>query len=188
LRTERKELSSKAMSRQQTMTEYRNKSAVISECQQYRFTLIRRWDLVGPDCVFIGLNPSTADADNDDPTIKRCVQFAKDHECSGLVMVNLWPYRATKPEDLWEWMEFSGIPDKVMKENDKWIETYARYAKYVVGAWGVDGHRFGRGSEIMNRYRHLLYYLTLMPKCGQPGHPLYLKGDLRFKRYDDGQL
>lgn len=170
------------------MTDYTHKAAIISECEQYRFTLVRQWDALAPTTVFIGLNPSTADADADDNTIKRCVQFAKDHDCGRLVMVNLWPYRATDPEKLWEWLEFSGIPDKVMKENDGWIQTYAPTAKYLVGAWGADGKRFGRGSEMIARYRDLLHYLTLMPNNGQPGHPLYLKGDLRFKRYDDGQL
>ena len=79
---------------------FKTSSAVLSECGLYRYRLDRRW-ADGPTCGFIMLNPSTADAEVDDPTIRRCIGFAKREACGALIVVNIYPLRATKPADLW---------------------------------------------------------------------------------------
>jgi len=77
-----------------------SRGAVISSCGTYRYSLHRIWDDSRPVAVFVMLNPSTADADRDDPTIRKCVGFARSWKCGGIRVVNLFAYRATKPRDL----------------------------------------------------------------------------------------
>ena len=71
--------------------------ANFSRCRQFRYTLWRRWDKTLPPVMMIGLNPSTADAHRNDPTIRRCIGFAKRWGHGGLVMTNLFAFRATYP-------------------------------------------------------------------------------------------
>jgi hypothetical protein len=75
------------------------RSATISPCRMFRYALWRRWGS-GPYAMFIGLNPSTADEQNDDPTIRRCIGFAQSWGYDALCMANLFAYRATKPTDM----------------------------------------------------------------------------------------
>lgn len=73
--------------------------ANLSECRRYRFSLWRIWDEALPYALFIGLNPSTADETANDPTITRCINFAKDWGYGGIYMANLFAYRATDPSE-----------------------------------------------------------------------------------------
>lgn len=111
------------------------KAAVLSDCAKYRYTLTRRWDHSLPAAVFIGLNPSTADADLDDPTIRRCIRFARDWGYGALVMVNLFASRATDPADL------PAGEMAIGPENDRlaWHETGHALATggIVIAAWGA---------------------------------------------------
>ena len=75
------------------------KAAVISHCKRYRYRLARHWG-AGSALPFVMLNPSTADADNDDPTIRRCIAFAKREGAGGIVVANLFAFRATSPADM----------------------------------------------------------------------------------------
>ena len=76
------------------------KRAILSKNRLYRYILWREWDSSKDTCVFIGLNPSTADENEDDPTLRRCVTFAKDWGYAKCVIVNLLAYRTTKSEEL----------------------------------------------------------------------------------------
>lgn len=76
------------------------KSAIISECGKYRYSLSRIWDENKANVLFIMLNPSTADGDVDDPTIRRCIGFAKSWGYGGIYVGNLFAYRATDPKEL----------------------------------------------------------------------------------------
>ena len=77
-----------------------NSGAELSECGKYRYSLTRIWDETKPKVMFIMLNPSTADANNDDPTIRRCIGFAKSWGFGGLYVCNLFGFRATNPKEL----------------------------------------------------------------------------------------
>lgn len=152
------------------------KYAIISECEQYRYQLRRTWDTNLQPVMFIMLNPSTADADNDDPTIRRCIGFAKTWGYGGIVVVNLFAYRATNPKDLLK------CKNPVGDDNLKWIEHSASRCPKVVAAWG--------NADIVNKllanrpfYQPLeklanVHYIELS-NSGTPKHPLYLKGDLK---------
>jgi hypothetical protein len=119
--------------------------------------------------VVIGLNPSTADNTKDDPTIRRCVGFAKREGCTGLLMLNLFALRATDPGALY------GADDPIGPQNDATLDTYVRAGAVRVAAWGHHGDLHGRGRAIQARFPDLLCFGTT--KGGHPRHPLYLPSD-----------
>ena len=121
--------------------------------------------------MFIGLNPSTADEIEDDPTIRRCIGYAKDWGYSGLCMTNLFAFRATLPTVM------KSQADPIGPDNDRYLLDMAKYAGVIVAAWGVNGNHLGRDKrvfEMINNLHHLGF-----TKEGYPRHPLYLKKDLR---------
>ncbi len=145
--------------------------AVLSLCRNYRYALSRVWDSSQPYVLFIGLNPSTADETEDDPTIRRCLGFAKSWGYGGLVMANLFAWRATNPADMKQ------QDDPIGEKNDAWLVELARHAGVVVAAWGNDGSFRQRSAQIQALLPDL-HYLKLNG-TGEPAHPLYLKQTLR---------
>ena len=142
------------------------KSADFSPCRTYRYALWRRWGDAPDYVMFVGLNPSTADETQDDPTIRRCIAYAKDWGYSGLCMTNLFAFRATDPEVM------KMADDPIGPENDRYLDECAYGAGVVVAAWGVHGTLGGRHRPVIVRLPKL-HYLRLT-KDGHPGHPLYL--------------
>lgn len=116
------------------MSTYLDQGAYLSACGTYRYGLWRRWaplDLSPLNwAMFIGLNPSTADGSEDDPTIRRCVAYAKMWGYRGLLMANLFAFRATEPADMLR------AADPVGPSNDSALMGYARMARIAVAAWG----------------------------------------------------
>ena len=102
--------------------------AIFSVCRKYRYALWRSWDESKPYVMIIGLNPSTADETKDDPTITRCINFAKSWGYGGVCVTNLFAYRATVPSD----MKASNEP--IGTENDAWLYKLAREAAIIVAA------------------------------------------------------
>jgi len=121
--------------------------------------------------MFIGLNPSTADETTDDPTIRRCVGFARAWGYDALCMVNLFAYRATNPADMEKDVEPIGT------YNDYTLKKLASGAGIVIAAWGAHGTHLGRDAQV-RALLPTLHYLRLT-KDGHPGHPLYLPSNLR---------
>ncbi len=144
-------------------------SAVLSDCRTFRYELWRRWSNA-PSCVFVGLNPSTADETNDDPTIRKCVGYAKRWGYGSLCMVNLFAFRATQPKDM------LAASDPVGPENDATLQRLARDAGIIIAAWGNDGGHMGRDKSVMAMLPAL--HALKQNKDGSPAHPLYLRGDL----------
>lgn len=146
------------------------RSATLTPCRRYRYSLWRNWRGLLPDAkgyaLFIGLNPSTADETNDDPTIRRCIAFARAWGYEALCMANLFAYRATDPADMLT------QADPVGADNDRMLLELAAGAGVVVAAWGVHGGHRGRAAEVQKLLPRL-HYLKLT-KGGHPSHPLYL--------------
>lgn len=145
--------------------------ALISPCGAYRYRLEREWDSELPKVAFIMLNPSTADAEKDDPTIRRCIGFAKSWGFGGLIVGNLFALRSTDPAALYS------HPDPVGPDNDACLRGIASCAEQVVCAWGTHGALNGRGlavGEMLNSANLAALKLTA---DGHPGHPLYIAGD-----------
>lgn len=143
------------------------KSAILSDCRTYRYGLFRIWDPDRPLAMFIGLNPSTADEFEDDPTIRRCVRFARDWGKGGLIMANLYAYRATKPDDLPAGVEAIG------PQNDEWLQRLRGRAGVVVAAWGAHRRTIGRAAHVMDMIPRL--HILDLTATGHPRHPLYVR-------------
>lgn len=126
---------------------------------------------------FIGLNPSTADATLDDPTIRRCVGFAKAWGAGTLLMTNLFAYRATDPAAL------SKARDPIGPCNDEWLERVVGAADIVVAAWGNHGRLMNRASQVQGLFPGRLHALALT-QTGMPKHPLYLSTSHRPSPFD----
>lgn len=145
-------------------------SAVLSDCGTYRYELRRVWDPRLPLAVWIMLNPSVADASQDDPTIRRCVAFAKVWGYGGIIVVNLFALRATDPREL------ASHPDPVGPDNDKHIVQAATRDGVVVCAWGAHKLTTRRADRVLA----VLRAEEITPRClgttkaGHPRHPLYV--------------
>ena len=140
-------------------------SATFSTCGMYRYALRRRWS-PGPSIMFVMLNPSTADAHQDDPTIRRCIGFAQLWGYGSLAVGNLFAFRATFPQKL------KRCAEPIGPENDHWLTALASEADTLVAAWGNHGRLLGRSLEVSAMLPSLMR-LGLTQR-GEPKHPLYL--------------
>jgi len=152
------------------------RSAIISDCQQYRYELRRVWDNSKPLVLFIGLNPSTADAAKEDNTSRVCINYAKRWDYGGLLLANLFAYRSTKPSTLYT------AADPVGPMNDIWLKKLQSEADLVVCAWGAIRRHQNRDKAVLS-FLHEPHCLTKL-KSGHPGHPLYKRSDLWPVPYD----
>lgn len=146
------------------------RTAEISECGNYRWWLQRRWD-DGPLVCFVMLNPSTADHEKDDPTIRRCIGFAKAWGFGALSVRNLFPYRATKPVDLMAAAN-SGFDVRGGERGAAELKAAAT-ADLVIAAWG--SYRcLSRSSAFLEITKPRDIWCLGQTKQGAPLHPLYL--------------
>ena len=155
------------------------RAAVISDDGLYRYRLDRRWS-PGFTVAWVMLNPSTADADTDDPTLRRITAFSRGWGFGALTVVNLYAYRATDPTGLWK------AADPVGPDNDRHIVAAVSCVE-IVAAWGANA-RPGRIAAVLGLIAkasgagHVRALGTT--KTGQPRHPLYLRGDSMMKRWE----
>lgn len=146
------------------------KGAVIDKTGLYRYSLWREWDIDKSKVVFIMLNPSKADASIDDPTLRRCINFAKSWDYGSLIVVNLFAYRSSSP------LELRQVEAPVGKQNDRYLKKAIKSADRVVVAWGNNGKLMRRDRLVLE----LLSKLKVQPHClgitkvGYPRHPLYV--------------
>jgi hypothetical protein len=151
------------------------KTAILSPCGRYRYRLARRWS-TGPVLCFLMLNPSTADADVDDATIRRCIRFAQDQGFGALEVVNLYAFRATKPADL----RLAGYPTG--PDNDDHTLQACQEADEVCLAYGAGASGMARPQEVLPMLRRAGVQLQCLriTRSGYPAHPLYLPADCRL--------
>jgi hypothetical protein len=148
------------------------KHAIISQDEKYRYQLSRIWDEEKPKILFLMLNPSIADADVDDPTIRRVVNFAKSWGYGGVFVGNLYAFRSTDPKGL------RHTDNPIGEDNTQHIQSLLGLVEKVIYAWGNN-----------QREPVWLYDLVDSPYCidvskkGIPKHPLYLKSELQPKLY-----
>ena len=143
------------------------RTAEISECGRYRYRLTRRWDESRPAVMFVMLNPSTADACQDDPTISRCIRFAREWGYGELLVGNLFALRSADPGALLR------SDDPVGPDNDDALLDLAQSAALVIAAWGDKG-AFMRRNEAALQLLPARFYALKLTQRGHPGHPLYL--------------
>jgi hypothetical protein len=139
--------------------------AILSPDRKYRYALWRRWS-DGPQVLFVMLNPSTADESIDDPTIRRCIAFAKAWGFGSLAVGNLFALRTPSPKVLRQ----SRAP--VGETNDSWLKKLQASSTLSLAAWGNHGKFQNRGASV----KHLLANVHTLgiTKVGEPRHPLYV--------------
>ena len=199
------------------MNDYIDAGAIISPCGNYRYRLWRewrlgnskQWDMWTEDdgspcvdgageqlgkplsCVFVMLNPSTADGEQDDPTIRRCVGFAKTFGFDRMEVVNLFAWRATSPADM---MSVGPERDPCGLANQDTFRNVLNDAGMVVCAWGAHGTYLGQDETALGWIEDYLDILSDegrevpvvalgLTKAGHPRHPLYLPRDAKPSPY-----
>lgn len=165
--------------------------ALLSDCGSYRYLLRRIWEPSTAVCAFVMLNPSTADATQDDPTIRKCMGFAKRWGYGGIVVANAFAYRATDPREL------RRVVDPFGPENAEALMGLGRplLLGRIVVAWGTNC-RWGRGRRRVKGDRRALLHLQVghsvrrkkifalrVTKGGYPEHPLYIPYDVELVPY-----
>ena len=161
-------------------------NAVISPCRQYRYALSRRWS-PGERVIFVMLNPSTADAHEDNPTLRKCMAFARRWGFGGLWLGNLFAWRSWDPQTL------KTATDPIGPHNDAALTWMAEDAATIVLAWGA-----GPGGAEITRLieqraetvqqlllrgpsnSRTLLHIGEATQAGHPRHPLYLAGNLEL--------
>lgn len=159
--------------------------AAFSRCTTYRWSLYRvlsEFDIAV--CVFIMLNPSTADSRSDDPTIRRCISYAARWGYDVLEVVNLFAQRATNPRDLFR------HPDPVGQRNDEYIleaiERAIETGGIIVCAWGAHGGLLDRNTSVLRLIRSAggVPHVLGLTRAGHPRHPLYMPGTAKPRAWD----
>lgn len=157
------------------------RGATISECGRYRYRLWRWWG-PEPKVVFVMLNPSTADGEVDDPTIRRCIGFARAWGHGGLEVVNLFPWRATKPSALVD-AHKAGEDVRHWYIRNKHMAASLRRSSTVVAAWGAHKLAGDEWETTLLQPEDLRCYGCGPLQClgttqsGAPRHPLYVRAD-----------
>lgn len=146
------------------------KKANISKDKIYRYTLSRTWDSTKFTVLFIGLNPSIADENIDDPTITRCINFAKDWGYGTLLMAILFAFRSTYPKEIYL------IDDPIGKDNDYYLLECVKQSDLIIACWGNNGTYMDREKIIKELVPNL--YCLQKNKNGTPHHPLRLPRDI----------
>lgn len=161
---------------------YRPGCAVFSDCGRYRYRLTRRWTGArGPVCTIVGCNPSTADETDNDPTVRRCIDFAIRFGAVELQLVNVYAARATDPKRLWD------FTDPVGPDNHRYLTEAAEAAHasggVVVAAWGTNP-RPEHTAELTALLTMAGPVMSLgVTQAGHPRHPLYLRRDTPLMRW-----
>lgn len=151
------------------------RGAIMSEDGRYRYTLTREWNSLLPWLGFIMLNPSTASALVDDPTIRRCMGFADRNGFGSIIVRNLYAYRATQPAEVFKLRMVERLG-----ENERYLAAVPQEGPTVC-AWGVLGGAAGKDlARQLLRQRATLLHLGSLTNDGHPRHPLYLRGDSRL--------
>lgn len=145
-----------------------DKGAIFSECKKYRYAIWRIWDKSKPYVMFIGLNPSTANSNTDDPTIRRVQKFAFDWGYGGVYMMNLFTFITPYPEKL-------ELCDDHIEENNRWLHVIHAKCDRIIFAWGSFKQAEQRANYILERFKGFALEIN---KDGSPKHPLYVKSDI----------
>lgn len=155
------------------------RDAAISGCGKYRYMLRRTWDHGKPRVLFVMLNPSTADAQIDDATIRSCIRLSKCLGYGSFEVVNLFALRATDPAEL------AKAQDPVGPDNDFRIEAAILRCDLAICAWGAHpmaGNRSNHVRGLLRSHRPAVFCLG-KTKAGAPKHPLYIKSGTPLETY-----
>ncbi len=158
----------------------RSSVAVFSACKKYRYFLCRTWSHDHPRLSYVMLNPSTADAFKNDPTVGRCEERAKQLGYGSFSVTNIFAYRSTQPNALF-------LPNVIPigERNDEWIMFAAEAASKIMIGWGNHGKHMNRSENVIAMLEDLGTELFCLGqnKGGCPIHPLYQAYEKPLRRY-----
>lgn len=145
------------------------RGALFDSTGQYRYHLWREWDRAAPRIGFIMLNPSRADDQIDDPTMRRCIGLAQAWGYGALETANLFAYCTAYP------IELRQVADPIGRENDHYLRAICHHCDQIILAWGNGGMWQARDRAVLSLLADQpnLYCLGLT-QLGQPRHPLYI--------------
>lgn len=150
------------------------RTASYSSCEKYRWALSIRWDH-GDRVAFVGLNPSTATEEADDPTVRKLKHWAMDNSFGSMSMLNAYGFRSTDPKGM------RLVDDPVGHANDVFIRKELESCKFAVACWGANCDP-DRQRELAGIITKPIYCFAVT-KAGFPGHPLYLKTPMELQRW-----
>lgn len=150
-------------------------TAVFSQCERYRYALARLWDAQAPRLMVIMLNPSTATAEVNDPSVARCCYRARMLGFGSIKVGNLFAWRSTDPAAM------KAVADPVGPDNNRHLIEMARLSDMVIAAWGVHGWHMNRSQDVQMLLAHhgINLHALKINDDGSPAHPLYLPYRLR---------
>lgn len=154
--------------------------AYFSPCRTWRYSLVRSWSAPGAKIlVVVGLNPSTADETENDPTVRRCLGYAKAWGYSTLRMLNLFAFRSTDPKGL------RATADPVGPDTDRVLVDLCA-GQDVLAAWGGHGRLLDRDVAVLRLLEKAGARVSCLAENqdGTPVHPLYQKKDAVRAPYD----
>jgi len=156
------------------MNLFESNGAMFSDCGRHREYLWRIWDKSKPKLMFIGLNPSTANADSDDPTIRKITSICKHNGFGGFYMLNLFTFISTDPKLL-------NVKNGNIDRANENLLVISDFCESIVMAWG-NFSVMGRDDEVKKLFPKAL--ALKVNKNGSPKHPLYCKNESTFVNYD----
>lgn len=151
------------------------RGAEFSPCGKYRYNLRRVWEPALPCVAFVMLNPSTANAENDDPTIRKCIGFAERWGYGGFDVVNLFAWRSTQPDVLLD------VPDPVGPDNPRYLAEAMKCSAKLICGWGKHGTLKNIDRVVVDWMRRTFpekAHALAVNKDGTPQHPLYVSYDV----------
>jgi hypothetical protein len=151
--------------------------AIFDATGLYRYTLWREWDRTRSRVAIIMLNPSVANETQNDPTIRRCIAFARSWGHGSVEIVNLFAYRTSYSKELLNATEPIGI------DNDKYVLQASNRSRRLVLAWGNWGYVRNRAGQVCNLLAEIEVHCLGLTRTGQPRHPLYLAKDTQLMPY-----
>lgn len=153
--------------------------AIFDETGKYRYLLWRDWHVSAPRLCFVMLNPSTADAEQNDPTIRRCIGFARQWGYGGIEVVNLFAYCTSNPKAL------CSAAEPVGADNDRYLTAVSQGSPLLL-AWGNGGCLYGRDRAVLRLFDRKPLYCLGTTRQGQPRHPLYLSRSATLRPFSGG--
>lgn len=152
--------------------------AEFSDCGRYRYRLWRHVGRGDDRCAFVMLNPSTADQNTNDPTLLRCIAFAKSWGFGWLEVLNVFAWRSTDPKFLWD------VDDPIGPLTDIRIREATQDVSLIVCAWGAHPLAVPRGRVVRELLPDRELHALKLTRDGDPCHPLYQPRNLRPFKFE----
>lgn len=162
------------MGRQGVIDLFTERTCHFSPCRAYRYRLSITWDQTKPIKMFAGLNPSTADEENDDPTVRRWIDYAERWGCGGILVANAFAFRSTDPRPMLRHSDPIGPENSIV-----YLNLLADLCDgNPIACWGTNAVKWRQGARVKALREARQWDCLRITKYGAPEHPLYLKQTL----------